>query len=134
MTDEADTTVQDDRPVAQGSSEPAPAGTAESVEEQAKFAHIVYLLQAIGFFVGITFIAGVVLNYIKKGDISDLMVASHFRWQIRTFWFSLLWAVIGTVLSIVVVGLVVLLINAVWVLYRLIKGWLRLNEQKPMYT
>lgn len=134
MTDEVDTPVQDDRPVTQAASEPASAQPTESVEEQARFAHIVYLLQALGFFVGITFIAGVVLNYIKRSDISDPMVASHFRWQIRTFWYSLLWAVIGTVLSIVVIGLVVLLINAVWVLYRLIKGWLRLSEQKAMYT
>ena len=102
--------------------------------DQAKYAHIVYALHAVGFFIGLTFFAAVILNYVKKDDITDPVVASHFRWQIRTFWFALLWTVIGTILSMVLIGFIVLGINALWMLYRLIKGWMRLSDKKAMYT
>ena len=106
----------------------------DNVNAQENLAHIVYLLQAIGFFVGITYIAGVILNHIKNRDITDDVVKSHFRWQIRTFWFSLLWSVIGIVLSLVLIGYILLLVNFVWVLYRVIRGWLRLRDSQPMYA
>ena len=95
---------------------------------------IVYALQAASFLVGFTFIAAIILNYIKKDEAQGTPYESHFRWQIRTFWFSLLWGAIGFVLVFVIVGYFVLLANAFWIIYRIIKGWLRLSENKPMYT
>jgi uncharacterized membrane protein len=59
---------------------------------------------------------------------------SHFRWQIRTFWFALLWGIIGAITTVILIGWAVLFANTVWVIYRLAKGWLRLNENKAMYT
>ena len=94
---------------------------------------VVYALQALSIFTGITFIAAVVVNYIKKDDVQGTWLESHFLWQIRTFWYGFLWGFIGVILSIVVVGYFILLANTIWLLYRIIKGWLRLSENKPMY-
>lgn len=94
---------------------------------------IVYALQAVSFFIGITFIAAVILNYVKKEDVQGTWLASHFRWQIRTFWFGLLWGAIGLITFFLVVGYFILIANAIWIVYRIIKGWLRLSEGKEMY-
>ena len=93
---------------------------------------IVYGLQIASFFVGITFIAAVIINYIKRNDVEGTWLESHFRWQIRTFWFGLLWSCIGVLLLMVIVGIPILMAAAVWVLYRAIKGWIELSEGKPI--
>lgn len=95
-------------------------------------ATVVYALQAAGFFVGITWIVAVVINYVKKEETKGTWLESHFSWQIRTFWWGLLWAVIGTLLVFVLIGFAVLLADAVWIIYRIVKGWLNLNENKPI--
>ena len=59
---------------------------------------VVYALHAIGFFSGITWIVAVIVNYVKLDDARGTWLESHFRWQIRTFWWGLLWGVIGSVL------------------------------------
>jgi uncharacterized membrane protein len=93
---------------------------------------VVYALQAAGFFVGITWIVAVVINYVKKEDVAGSWLESHFRWQIRTFWFGLLWGVIGGILTLVLVGFLILFADTVWIIYRIVKGWLRLNENRPV--
>ncbi len=95
-------------------------------------ATIVYALQALGFFLGITWIVGVVIDYVKLDDVRGTWLESHFRWQIRTFWWGLLWGVVGTVLLLVLVGWLVLLAAGIWVIYRIVKGWLALSEGKPV--
>ena len=96
-------------------------------------ATVVYALQAAGFFIGITWIVAVVLDYVKKDDARGTWLESHFRWQIRTFWFGLLWGVLGAILLLVLVGYFVLLADAIWLIYRIVKGWLNLSEEKPLY-
>jgi uncharacterized membrane protein len=96
-------------------------------------ATVVYALQAVGFFVGITWIVAVVLDYVKKDDAQGTWLESHFRWQIRTFWFGLLWGVLGGILLLLLVGYFVLLADAIWIIYRIVKGWLNLSEEKPLY-
>ena len=93
----------------------------------------VYALQALSFFVGITILAAIIINYVKLEDVQGTWLESHFRWQMRTFWFGLLWSVVGVISLSVFVGLFVLLINFIWVVYRVIKGWLRLVDNKAMY-
>jgi uncharacterized membrane protein len=93
----------------------------------------VYALQALSFFIGLTYIAAAVVNYVKLADIQGTWIESHFRWQIRTFWFSLLWALVGYVTLLLLIGWLVLAADAVWVIYRIVKGWLYLNNDKPMY-
>jgi uncharacterized membrane protein len=94
---------------------------------------IVYALQAISFLFGITFIAAVIVNYIKREDVAGTWLESHFRWQIRTFWYSVLWVVTGLVLAFVVVGYAILFAAAVWLVYRIVKGLIRLSDNRPMY-
>jgi uncharacterized membrane protein len=95
-------------------------------------ATVVYALQAAGFFVGITWIVAVVIDYVKKDDAKGSWLESHFRWQIRTFWFGLLWGAIGGLLSLILIGFVVLAADAVWIIYRIVKGWLRLAERREV--
>ncbi|HEX9687346.1 MAG TPA: hypothetical protein VGA25_16010 [Burkholderiales bacterium] len=95
---------------------------------------IVYVLQIASIVVGITLIAAVIINYVKRRDVEGTWLESHFRWQIRTFWYSLLWFGVGLALLVVVVGIFVLMAAAMWLLYRAIKGWLELEERRPMYA
>jgi uncharacterized membrane protein len=95
---------------------------------------IVYILQIASIAVGITLIAAVIINYVKRRDVEGTWLESHFRWQIRTFWWSLLWFGVGLALLIVIVGIFVLIAAAMWLLYRAIKGWLELEERRPLYS
>ena len=110
-------------------------GAPKSPEELAGLKNIVmmvYLLQALSFLWGVTAIVGVVVNYVKREDARGTIYESHFDWQIRTFWWGLLWIVIGLVLAIVLVGFAVLFVAWVWAIYRVVKGWLKLSDGKPV--
>src|SRR5690606_24204752 len=82
--------------------------------------------------------AAVVLNYIKRGDARGTWAESHYRWQIRTFWYALLWAVIATVciftVVLAVIGFPMLVALTIWLIYRIARGWLRLGDRNPMYV
>lgn len=93
----------------------------------------------IGSFLGsLPSIAAVILNYLKRGDVRGTWVESHYRWQIRTFWFAFLWFLVGWLFMLTIVGIVVgvpvLLALTVWLIYRIARGWLRLGDDKPMYV
>ena len=92
----------------------------------------VYALQAAGFLFGITWLVAVIVDYVKRDDARGSWLESHFSWQIRTFWWGLLWGVIGGVLLLVLVGYLVLVANALWIIYRIVKGWLRLAERREV--
>ena len=102
-------------------------------DDNRSITNIVYLLQAIAIFTALPLFIAVIINYIKKGDVKGTLSESHFQWQIRTFWYSLLWGIIGAVLVFVLVGYAILFINYIWVIYRIIKGWLRLSSGQAMY-
>jgi len=78
-------------------------------------------------------IIAVIVNYVKRGDVRGTWLESHFRWQIRTFWFGLLWAVLGFFTMIIGIGFIILFIDGIWIIYRIVKGWLRLYENREMY-
>lgn len=91
----------------------------------------VYILQALSFFLGgLTGLAGVIVNYVKLDDVRGTWIEPHFRWQIRTFWLGLLWTVIGIVTTMIIVGWFILLAVAIWLIFRIVKGALALNEGK----
>jgi uncharacterized membrane protein len=81
-------------------------------------------------------IIAIILNYIKRGDVAGTFLESHFRWQLRTFWVALLWVIICVLLVMTLVFIVVAwpvaVLVGLWVLYRLIRGWLALVDRKPM--
>jgi uncharacterized membrane protein len=108
--------------------------------------HVTYALHAVGLAIGAfgassvvgAFIFGwpsiiaVIINYVKRSDARGTWLESHFSWQIRTFWWGLLGGVIGGILLLVLVGYFVLLATAIWIIYRIVKGWLNLAEGKPV--
>ena len=112
--------------------------------------HFIYGLHAIAIFVGITsaatvaggFVFGlpslcaVLLNYLKRSDVNGTWLESHFRWQIRTFWFTLLWLVVYGALIITIIGIpiawILIALLGLWVGYRVIRGWLALFGERPL--
>jgi uncharacterized membrane protein len=90
------------------------------------------------FLFGIPSIVAVVINYVRRPDAEGTFVESHFRWQIRTFWFAAAWAAVLVLLALTIVGIPLALAGFVglnlWVIYRVARGWLRLRERQPMYV
>jgi len=131
-------------------------GFAQPKPSDVTWTHIIYALHGVGvalgvatsafivtsFLFGLPSIVAVVLNYVKRGDVRGTYLDSHFRWQIRTFWYALLWVVVAFLLSLplmlVIVGFFTLWLAVVviglWVLYRVIRGWMRLSAREPMYA
>ncbi len=113
-------------------------------------AHVIYALHAFSALTGLlssalivtAFLSGwpsiiaVILNYVKRSDVRGTWLDSHFSWQIRTFWYALLWLALGGILFVTLVGIpaaiVLWLGTGIWVLYRIIRGWLALSSQKAM--
>ncbi|HEY0664289.1 MAG TPA: hypothetical protein VGD18_06750 [Thiobacillaceae bacterium] len=93
---------------------------------------VIYALYAFSLFFGISAVAAVVLNYIKREDAQGTWLESHFSWQIRTFWWALLWAIVGAITWIILIGWLVWGVAGVWYIYRIAKGWLNLYDDKPM--
>ena len=87
-------------------------------------------------------IIAVIMNYMKRSEVRGTFLESHFVWQIRTFWFAALWALIvgsvSFVLAFVLIGFVTWFIGAlllgVWVIYRVARGWFALRDRRPMYV
>ncbi len=88
------------------------------------------------FLTGWPSIIAVIMNYVKRGEVAGTFLESHFRWQLRTFWFALLWVAIGWLLIVTIIGVVIgvplLLGVGLWVLYRIIRGWINLASRQPM--
>ena len=119
------------------------------------YTNIIYALHALAVVVGVltsativlNFICGlpsiiaVIMNYAKRSQVRGTFLESHFSWQIRTFWFALLWAVviggISFVLAFILIGFVTWFLGAlalgVWVIYRVARGWFALRDRRPMY-
>lgn len=116
-----------------------------------RLTHLMYLLHAIGlgigafssaatvvgaFVFGWTSIVAIIINYVKRGDIQGTFLESHFRWQAGTFWWCVLWLLIGLVLYLVLVGFLlnwlVFGIVGLWAIYRIIRGWLALNARETL--
>ena len=116
--------------------------------------HATYALHALGLAIGAfgastvvgAFVFGwpsiiaVIINYVKRGEARGTWLESHFRWQIRTFWFALAWVVViglaGAALAIVLIGFAIwgvgLLLLGIWAIYRIARGWLALKDRRPM--
>ncbi len=118
------------------------------------YTHVIYALHALSVAIGITspatvvgsFVFGlpsifaVILNYARQSDVAGTYLASHFRWQIRTFWYALLWMLIAGLVSAPLVfllgaGILTFILAAgivgLWVCYRVLRGWLALRDGRP---
>ena len=91
---------------------------------------------AVAPLMGLVGIAGLIVAYVKRGDAQGTWVASHFTWLIRTFWYSLLWGAIGAVFAVTIIGLIVAIpiwaVASIWVIYRVIRGYLVFKESRPI--
>jgi uncharacterized membrane protein len=115
--------------------------------------HTIYALHALSILIGVlgmatvvgSFLIGwpsliaVIVNYVKRSDVRGTWLESHFRWQIRTFWFGLLWAApCGAILAVTLFTAIIVLwlplaILTVWFIYRIARGWSALASNQPMY-
>ena len=126
--------------------------SAEPPPALANVTHLVYALHALSLLIGVitaativgAFVFGlpsiiaVVINYLKREEARGTFLESHFRWQIRTFWFALLWFMVGAMLLATFIGiplaLVIFFADGIWAIYRIGRGWLALRDRKPMYA
>ena len=92
------------------------------------------------FLTGWPSIIAVILNYVKRSDVRGTWLESHFRWQIRTFWYGLLWVCLCGAFVILTLGIGILIawlplgLVAIWFIYRIARGWMALNAGRPMYV
>ncbi len=101
--------------------------------ELKKYTYAVYILQALLFVMLITPIIGVIINYIKDDDVRGSWLESHFTWQKATFWYGLLWALLGKLTTSILIGYLVLGVVTIWLIYRIARGWIYLVDGKEMY-
>ena len=98
--------------------------------------HIVYACYAVSLFTVFPMIIGVILAYVKRDDVQRTWLYSHFSWQIRTFWWSLVWMIVGTIFAVTIIGIVIAWpiwgIAWLWGVYRVVKGWIRLIEGRAV--
>lgn len=95
---------------------------------------LAYILYAVSIIFPPGSIAGVIVNHLKINEVENEMVRSHHRWLMRTFWFGVLWAIIGIVtFPLMGIGYLIWVAAAIWFLYRLIRGWLNYSEERAMY-
>ena len=126
----------------------------EPRESLIKLAHVIYALHAFSLVTGIVgaatvvgaFLSGwpsiiaVILNYVKRSEVRGTWLESHFRWQIRTFWFGLLWVTLCGLFIVATLGIGLLIawlpltLVGLWFIYRIVRGWLRLTGHRPMYA
>jgi uncharacterized membrane protein len=113
------------------------------------YTHVIYALHALSVLIGVTgpativgsFVFGlpsiiaVIMNYVRRSDVRGSWLDSHFSWQIRTFWWGLVWTLVGMVLLFALgLGLIVLGVVYVWLIYRVVKGFLKLTEGRPVFA
>jgi uncharacterized membrane protein len=116
--------------------------------------HVIYALHAASLVAGIVgtatvvgaFLTGwpsiiaVILNYVKRREVRGTWLESHFRWQIRTFWFGLLWVALCVAFVVATLGIGLLVawvplgVVGLWFIYRIARGWLGVIDRRPMYV
>ena len=132
-------------------------GSAAADPSLVSYTHVIYALHAtsvlIGilgaptvvgaFLLGIPSIIAVIMNYVRRSDARGTWLDSHFSWQIRTFWYTALWVVLIALISMILLpllglGILVFFVAfgllALWLVYRVARGWLRLRDRRPMYA
>ena len=109
-------------------------GTPRDLAKLTTLTHVMYGLHLLSWFSAGTFsIVAMILNYVKRDDLHDLFFRSHFRWQARSFWFTLLWlALTAPLWFLVLPGWIAWTVIGLWYLYRYIRGWWAFAERRPM--
>lgn len=119
--------------------------------------HITYLLYVLSYFTaGLLWIVPIFMNYAKRRDADGTWLATHFDWQIKTFWYSIVWFVIGVLIVTFALGgfgvgmfsdsnniaigavllasfgFIIMGFTFIWHLYRIVRGWIALTDGRPV--
>ena len=138
---------------------PTPSMTADAPpvdESLVTYTNVIYALHSLSVVIGLsTFhtivgsfiwglpsIVAVIMNYARRSATHGTYLESHFRWQIRTFWYAVLWSLVIWCVSLplvfILIGIGVLWLGfvalAIWIIYRVARGWLALRDRRPMYV
>jgi uncharacterized membrane protein len=131
-----------------------PANAVATSSSLVTWTQIIYVLHAASLLTGIlgaasvvgAFLTGwpsiiaVILNYVKRSETRGTWLESHFRWQIRTFWYGLLWISLCVLFIVMTLGIGLLVawlpiaLVGLWFIYRIARGWIALNNNQPMYA
>ena len=106
----------------------------KKLESTKKVVFVVYLLYALSYLFGITYLIGLIIAYVKKGDASQAWMEDHLRWQINTFWVTVILSIIGVATLFIGIGWFILIGSAIWNIYRIVKGWLQYNDELSPYN
>ena len=106
-----------------------------------EYTHWIYALYALSLITGVPMIIALIMSYLRRAEARGTWLETHFRWQIRTFWFSLLWIIVSSIVAApllllfgigFVLGLFAFSLVGLWFIYRIARGWLTLRELRPM--
>ena len=129
-----------------------PTAAGDTPESAWTVANVVYALHSLAIVVGalgtatvigsflgsIPSILAVILNYAKRSEARGTWLESHYRWQIRTFWFAFAWLLLAGLLMVTIIGIPIAFATfaaiTAWVIYRIARGWIRLRDRRPMYV
>lgn len=110
-----------------------PEQSTEELNAKRRLTMVIYGLYGLGvIFGGLPSLVAIIMNYIKRNDMRGTWLESHFDWQIKTFWWGVIGSLISLLLMMVGVGFILFFVVVVWYIYRLVKGFLRLNDNLPI--
>lgn len=111
----------------------SPPDEAERLKSLKTTTGIVYLCQVLAFgFAGIPLLVGVIINYVKRDEVRGTYLESHFNWQVKTVWVTLLLLAIAGVTVNFGIGVFILIATILWLVYRIVLGWNALSSNKPI--
>lgn len=93
-----------------------------------------YILYGVGAIFPPAAIAGVIFAYYKRNDVAGTFASSHMTWLIRTFWLTVILGIVGYVLALILIGFLILFAVAVWYIYRVVKGFVVLADNKAIQS
>ncbi len=102
-----------------------------SVESDRTLVLVAYVLHLVGAVAGVTSIVGLIINYLKRDRYDDFF-DTHHSWMIRSFWWAILWVVIGCITIFILIGWAILFFVWVWYIYRHVRGLINFLNGEPM--
>jgi uncharacterized membrane protein len=114
---------------------PTPSALDQERQSLTTLTHVMYGLHTVSWFSGGIFsVIAIIINYVKRPDLPDDFFRSHFRWQARSFWFTVLWLVLAFPLWFLLFlpGMLAYTVIGLWYLYRFIRGWVAFSSNRPM--
>jgi len=127
-----------------------PGGDSDSLAGSRAWCHVMYGLHAVSALSGVltsasiigAFVFGwpsiiaVIINYVTRANVRGSWLETHWRWQLRSFWYAALWLLVAGLLAITLIGIpaaiLVIVVTGLWILYRVIRGWTALVDRRPV--